>query len=482
MVDVNTQEKPQEDFYSSLQGPLNKAIGDIADPMVRLLRAKETSSQEEMKQKALREQTAADKRAEAARTFRDTQKQEFAKYDKLPERPKDTITQDTQQGLQGLAMLLPVAGLFLGAVGNTSGVNAMNAMTGILKGYKEGNDQRIAFETKKYESAIKEWEANYKKAKEGIDRAIEIAKTNYQAGVAEAEAAARKIGSTELAAMVRSKTLGEIQTMMNKVGQDFQAAKNRAATVTAKAQKPTPVLDSETGQNVFATSEQIAENPERYKPIPKETRSGATETRYSFNVAESYGQAVADLINITKLPKDTLLGTFAGMTGKSGDSLIGSLKNTFARAITPTDQRQFQQLISGFENNMARALGGGYASSGAKFAVEAYKEQVAREGDSTEAKALFLARAKQELGILAKYFYKRPGAAPFADVVKQDFEALDKAIPFSVDDVLAAEGGRQAQSTDSQKAIDAFGAYEPDIYEYGINPTTGKFARRRKAQ
>jgi hypothetical protein len=295
MVDVNTQEKPQEDFYSRLSGPLTEAIGPIADPMTRLLREKDKTTQTELEQKTAREAAGATKKAAAARTFYDTQKQEFKKYDTLPERPKDTITQDTQQGLQGLAMLLPVAGMFLGAVGNTSGVNAMNAMTGILKGYKEGNDQRIAFETKKYESAIKEWEANYKKAKEGIDRAIEIAKTNYQAGVAEAEAAARKIGSVELAAMVRSKSLGEIQTMMNKVGQDFQTAKNKAETLAARPQRPIIVQDEE-GKPMYA-------NPSTGEPIlgpdgkplrPAPTGRATTQTGATSETVSTNAQAIAN--------------------------------------------------------------------------------------------------------------------------------------------------------------------------------------------
>jgi hypothetical protein len=33
-----------------------------------------------------------------------------------------------------------------------------------------------------------------------------------------------------------------------------------------------------------------------------------------------------------------------------------------------------------------------------------------------------------------------------------------------------------------QQAIAAFGSYEPDKYEYGTNPATGKFARRPRSQ
>jgi hypothetical protein len=39
----------------------------------------------------------------------------------------------------------------------------------------------------------------------------------------------------------------------------------------------------------------------------------------------------------------------------------------------------------------------------------------------------------------------------------------------------------QAQSQ-QQQAIAAFGSYEPDKYEYGTNPETGRFARRPRSQ
>lgn len=355
MVDVNTQEKPQEDFYSSLQGPLNKAIGDIADPMTRLLREKDKATQTEMEQKAAREAAGATGKAQAARQFATAQQQAFKGYDKLPERPKDTITQDTQQGLQGLAMLLPVAGLFLGAVGNTSGVNAMNAMTGILKGYKEGNDQRIAFETKKYESAIKEWEANYKKAKEGIDRAIEIAKTNYQAGVAEAEAAARKIGSTELAAMVRSKSLGEIQTMMNKVGQDYQTHKNRVEQLTAQPQRPMPVIDKETNSPVFATPSEVAKNPDRYMPIQRQA-AGVKEREPGDVTKRVIGKLVPTIRNTESLLEKLNDPAFAAKLDKYRMQSFfseegGKIASQFLSKSIPDDVKKFIIGVTALRND-----------------------------------------------------------------------------------------------------------------------------------
>jgi hypothetical protein len=181
------------------------------------------------------------------------------------------------------------------------------------------------------------------------------------------------------------------------------------------------------------------------KKFGAQTRGGAANDRYAFNIHESAQQAVQDLLNITSQPADTVLGTFAGMTGKSGENLTTALRNTFARKITSDDQRLMQQMIAGLEYNMGRALGGGYANSSAKAVLDIYKQQVAQAGDSPAAQAMFLARMKQELKTLFKAFKNHPGAQTgYVEDFKEASTLLDEAIPFDVKDVTnASRGTRQ---------------------------------------
>ena len=109
------------------------------------------------------------------------------------------------------------------------------------------------------------------------------------------------------------------------------------------------------------------------------------------------------------------------------------------RKLTTTDQREFGQLVSAIDANMARVLGGGYASSTAKGLLDAYKSQVAREGDSATVQALFLARFKQELNTFARNYQSYPGATPEMKAqVNAQNEELNKAIPWTIDDVMKA--------------------------------------------
>ena len=145
------------------------------------------------------------------------------------------------------------------------------------------------------------------------------------------------------------------------------------------------------------------------------------------------------------MPAGTVMGNFAELAGKSGDSLKAGLAAAFGRAVTKQDERMLAQIVAGLDQNMSRALGAGYASSSAKHMIDAYKQQLPREGDPPATTALFLSRFKQELEILGDVFDAHPGANDrMVGKVNNYLSALNKAIPYTVNDVLAASGGGKA--------------------------------------
>ena len=238
-------------------------------------------------------------------------------------------------------------------------------------------------------------------------------------------------------------------------------------------------------------------------------KGGAVNTRLAYSIAENFGQATADLVNVATVPEGTVLSAFNDMAGKSGESLTSAARNTFSRNMTSEDARVMGQLVAGLETSMARVLGGGYASSSTKAIMDLYKSQIPREGDSAMVTAAFLARIKQELGIVAKNFKEHPGATKGQiEMIKDYMDEINQVVPFDVKTVRDALRGSRStltkQSTDllnmpstnnplpqgreqttpasddAQKAQQAFGSYEPNKYTYGINPATGKFARKPK--
>ena len=390
--------------------------------------------------------------------------------------PKFNVSRDSAEGMNALAVLMPIAGMIIGSKGMMSGVNAMNAMAGALEGYQKGNKERIDFETKKYEKAVEEWKNAITQVKDSLARYEKLAATDLAAATsqAKAEAAAKGYGVVkdliEQQGLTKTREIVErIATQTAQAQQKIQLGPIRAYDVldgqgnrlriteeelrqdlarpeaerqyrmAPTGREPTPLKAVMDGKTVYVDRNGQPITDKAGKPIiAPETRTAAAETRYSFNVAESMGQAIQDLKNVQLLPRDSVLGTFAGLTGADAKGMIDGLRNVFARNVTAEDNRLFEQMIGGLEANMARALGGGYASSTTAKNIEAYRSQVAREGDTPMAKAIFLARMRQELDTLADFFEQRPGAGPFVPTVKKYQELLHDAVPFTVDDVIRA--------------------------------------------
>jgi hypothetical protein len=329
--------------------------------------------------------------------------------------PKREIEAQTKEGMMGLAALLPVAGAFFGGKGLTSATGAMQAMTGLVKGYQEGNKERIAFEQKKYDDAIKEFDRHQQNIKTAFDMALKNAQTNQNAAQAKLKMDLYTLNSPMLAELVEKQ--GIVKTAEANIQMIDNVAKQRLQH-EAQLQTATEVAKIRAGAG---------------------SKGSSQNERFAFNMFESFNQAATDLTNLTKMPAGTVLGSFAGMTGQSGSGIIDSLRNTFARRITDADARRMQQSIAGLEYNMARTLGGGYANSGAKAVIDIYKSQVPQEGDDPIIMANFLARMKQELGIWARAYQTYPGAnKEQKEGALKMIEEINKAVPFTYDDVVIA--------------------------------------------
>jgi hypothetical protein len=357
-------------------------------------------------------------------------------------RPEFHPTKENAQSLGGLFSMVATFGLLLGNSGKLASQNALGAMTGMLKGWQDGRKDL-------YERELKEFDKEYKR--------INDIRTDIQNHLQKA---------MQLAAIDKDASLKERQYAVSLTGQSsvlgyqIQNMQDQAALKTLDSGKKIDMEYQKMQQSAAQHAESMKLQRDRLDYEKQKLAQGGGKgqglnQRFAFNITEAARQAGADLINITQMPKGTVLGTFADMTGLGGNTLTSALRNTFTRKITPDEQRTFQQLVSGFENNMSRALGGGYANSGAKAAVEAYKQQVARAGDSPIAMATFLARSKQELQILNDAFKDHPGANEGEiNQLNTMLKELNTRIPFNVSDINKAIGkGREEISSSTQKMI-----------------------------
>ena len=403
-------------------------------------------------------------------------------------------SQESMSGFAALGSLMMVAGTMMGSKGRLAGIGAMNNIAGMLKGYQSGRKDLYEQERQQFEENMKIQERNRADIKEAFNLALKMAPTNLRGAEDFLNKTFASKGMTMPQAMLKTSgvmhTIGTVNGALDKADNitkqiaeslGYQNVTSRkdleariaatAAGTTAQSAAQKDERQKRLDESLIAEREAAKKNPKnlqeytwtengqkKTEPLSVEEafakrdqegvadfqkaptgRASAQNQRFAFNVREAFAQTAQDLKNVTLMPKDTVLGAFSGLTGQAGSGLVDSLRNVFAREVTPEDQRQFQILISGFENNLSRALGGGYANSGSARAVDAYKTQVAREGDSPSAKALFLARAKQELNILSEAYDTYPGVTPEdTNFIKKYTDVINQAVPFDVADVVIA--------------------------------------------
>jgi hypothetical protein len=268
----------QDSASSILRGALGDQFSGIGNLMDKKAKADEKVMRLEQEQK----KSELERKAKDYGTYVKGIKSQYeqAKPALMAAPPKFNVTKDTQEGLTGLAALMTVGSLIIGSKGASSGVNAMNAMTGVLKGYQEGNQQRIDFETKKYEQSVKDWERTLQQTKDALSRYEKMASLDLNKATAEAAAYAASQGQDVIAAKIRSGTIGDAIKMV----QNLQQQTNTSKLVS--------VIDKDTNQQTYATEAQIRQNPDRYQAAPTgraTAQPGATSEAVSTNA-----QAIAN--------------------------------------------------------------------------------------------------------------------------------------------------------------------------------------------
>ena len=366
-------------------------------------------------------------------------------------------TRETAMEMAGLYSLINVIGFAIGRGGKQSSMQALSAMNGMLEGYRQGSTDRFNQEKKLFDANLKQLTDNVNTLTNRLQRVVQLStvdklKAQQELTVALAESGAdfvkENINKFGLPATIQY--LKQVQTAAQRAvdkERDFERRAEAKARETADRQ----AFQKELQQQRLDAQRQLQADRLANQAS---RRGGALNDRYAFNINEAFSQAAIDLLNVSQMPEKTTLGAFAGMTGQGGDTIIKSLANNFARAVTKEDSRLMQQIVSGLDQNMARALGGGYANSSAKAIVNAYKEQVAQFGDSAAAQAMFLARMKQELEVLSKAFKNHPGANEgYVNDMKEYVDSLNQAIPFNVQQVIAANRGNQRTITQKFQSL-----------------------------
>jgi hypothetical protein len=458
---VETAIKPQEytpdpDVSAALKGSLSTMPEGLRDPYEKAFEAQRKNQFDMLERERVQKADLAQAKATAAGGLATSMQQQYDQFKKMEAPPKFNVAPETREGLIGMASLLPIAGLILGAGGMSSGVNAMQALTGIINGHAEGNKARIDFEKTKYEAAMKDWDANYKLSRQKLTDALEMMKTNYQAGLAKAEAAAVAMGP-ETAAILRKEGLTSLIGKIDEAAKRTQLHQDKIAELTATraasalSRPARPItVQGEDGQPYLM-------DPTTRQPLTDET--GAVlrpPARAGSQLAQSFQQQVDIAVNEaayqTSLLKDLPVATSGvfGMRGKP-TTLFQAPLEALANQLTPEATQRYNDIMMTMGREAAKVMGGGRSMSDTA-ANQWARQFVIGSGDKgfTALQRLAMLRGTFERGI--EVLKKGKNVSPeMLEMYNRAEREFAEAIPITARDVQRAQDEQMRAKGKSQK-------------------------------
>ena len=354
------------------------------------------------------------------------------------EMPTHRPTQEDLSTYAQLGSLLMTMGLMtgLGAKGNAKA--GLDAMTGMLNGWRKGRQDLWKQESVNFEKAFNrvkaERDAIYKNFQEGM----KLASTNYAAAKEKFETAAFIAG----AGTVTQKRIyaGDLKAVeenlqnIDKVWNAFNDKVRGAAGTLAQVRIQKDLAQIQANATLAAAQAKAA----------APGRVGQNALTFASRVYGNILNASADLKNLTLLPKTAESPLLSGMINTEPSTALGSIRAFVGREVTNADARAFDQVTNSLDAALARLEAQGVASGATQGAIRSFNALKPKAGDPALNMAMYIARVKQEIETGIRVHREMPGATQNQkEEAAQELQKINRIIPFSVDDVLSvARGGR----------------------------------------
>jgi hypothetical protein len=208
------------------------------------------------------------------RTFRDyanTQRQLTQDLDRrLRPIPEFVPTQETARDIGMLGSLLMLAGATLGGKARGGSLMAVQSMTGMMNGYRQGRQDLYQRERQNFETGVRQVQAQNQQLQEAFSRAQRLAQTDMDAAQRNFRLDAVRLGA-ELPRLAgeRAGLEGDRQimqtamTMMSQIEQRKEAERVRLATAQAQREATTAAQVAAENRRIEARREEEALRNER---------------------------------------------------------------------------------------------------------------------------------------------------------------------------------------------------------------------------
>jgi hypothetical protein len=150
--------------------------------------------------------------------------------------PEFVATRETARDIGSLASLLMVAGAALGGKGKQGALMAVQAMTGMMAGYRQGRQDLYQRERQNYETGLRQVQAQNQQLHQAFERSMRTAQTDLEAARAEFRVAATELGANlpvlmgqQVGQQGTAQIMNHITTVVGQLEQADRTARQAAA-------------------------------------------------------------------------------------------------------------------------------------------------------------------------------------------------------------------------------------------------------------
>ena len=377
-----------------------KRVGDLQAQAAGELKKAELTQQANL---AGEQAKAATEVADRAKTYVEDARKKEAEFPY----PEFHPTKDNAETLAGLFSIVSTLGVMLGSSGKQSGLNAMNAMTGMMSGWQKGRADLFKREKEEFDKEFNRIKVLREGLRKDLEDYMKLLPYDKEAAMYKAAEISAKTGSDSIInAYIKKGQADNALKLLDSAGKMIQHEEDRRARAAEKTAKITQ-------------QQQMAQR-----------------------AVNSLGGVASALESIKELPAGTTTGLLPNLQTKDG--LLNYVRNTIGRKVTKREAEEMNTIFTGIGRNLASIEASGAATGLSELAKQMQSGLYINSGvDDPYKVAIKLADIKRiavenilpaiESGTLT------PGQAQAATTL---INRINQAIPFTTIEVIQA--GRQA--------------------------------------
>lgn len=258
-------------------------------------------------------------------------------------------TRETAGDLASLFGLLGVIGTLVGGGGKQNALLAMNAMTGMMQGYRQGRADLYNRERQVYETNMRQLEARNGELRRDMQSALELARTNMDAGLARVREMAARYDSPILLEQARrgdlQGALETVRTMTQLAGQIDQHERALRMAAEQRLQTQIQQIQAETRRNIAGAGPAVATVLENQSPEQRaQTEAILARTRFTAADSNTVRGAYTAIVGTERVAQiiaqnQDAIGVMAAAAARfRGDRVLSGAETLFGRARAQLDQ------------------------------------------------------------------------------------------------------------------------------------------------